>query len=226
MTTLGTKVYVSWYGRTLEGEVLDGEWMGMKQVRIPLDGHHPVALFMPQHVYDSPEKLTETPESPSKAESDVVSLTPEQYVAKVYVTDLLQRFKASHWDEAHNHLRVDSLEEFYRLWREAMTPDDFVEAKTPASSLIRKVNNNKCQDCRYWEYTITLGSLNEPEWHCRDGFTPSKDCVNMAAYNDECMRKDPKQRPVDYKEKPQPSQKPTIHKIRKPAKAVELSLFD
>lgn len=113
----GTKVYVRWYGKMLEGEVLDGEWMGMIQVRIPLDGHHPVALFMPQHVYDSPEKLTETPESPSKAESDVVILTPEQYIAKVYVTDLVQRFKESHWDEAHNHLRTEYLDEFYQLWR-------------------------------------------------------------------------------------------------------------
>lgn len=110
-------VYVRWYGKILEGEVADGDgFMGMTPVRIPLDGHHPVALFMPQHVYDSPEKLTETPESPSKAESDVVSLTPEQYIAKVYVTDLVQRFKKSHWDEAHNHLRVDSLEEFYQIW--------------------------------------------------------------------------------------------------------------
>lgn len=114
----GTKVYVRWYGNVLEGEVADGDgFMGMTPVRIPLDDHHPVALFFPQHVYDSPEKLTETPESPSKAESDVVSLTPEQYIAKVYVTDLVQRFKKSHWDEAHNHLRTEYLEEFYQLWR-------------------------------------------------------------------------------------------------------------
>lgn len=129
------KAFVRWYGKVLEGEVLEGEWMGMKQVRIPLDSHCPVALFMPQHVYDSPEKLTGTPESPSKAESDIVSLTPEQYVAKVYVTDLVQRFKDSHWDEAHNHIRVDSLDEFYQIWRKAMTPSGFID-DMPASAIV------------------------------------------------------------------------------------------
>ena len=52
-------VYVRWYGNILQGELLDGECMGMKQVRIPLDGHHAIALFMPGHVYDSPEQVTE-----------------------------------------------------------------------------------------------------------------------------------------------------------------------
>lgn len=127
----GTKVYVSWYGNVLEGEVVDGEgFMGMTPVRIPLDGHHPVALFFPQHVYSSPEKLTEISEdrskvdesltkvdnNRSKVDSGVVPLTPEEYIAEVYVTDLVKRFKESHWDEAHNHIRVDSLDEFYQLW--------------------------------------------------------------------------------------------------------------
>lgn len=131
MTAPGTKVYVRWYGNVLEGEVADGEgFMGMTPVRIPLDGHHPVALFFPQHVYSSPEKLTEISEdrskvdesltkvdnNRSKVDSGVVPLTPEEYIAEVYVTNLVKRFKESHWDEAHNHIRVDSLDEFYQLW--------------------------------------------------------------------------------------------------------------
>ena len=128
-------VFVRWYGKVLEGDMLDGEWMGMKQVRIPLDGHYPVALFTPQHVYDSPEKLTEASEKQSKVSLNDDYLTPEQYVAQVYVTDLVQRFKESHWDEAHNHIRVDSLDEFYQIWRKAMTPSDFTD-DVPASTIV------------------------------------------------------------------------------------------
>lgn len=29
----------------------------------------------------------------------------------------LQQFKEEHWDQEHNHLRIDALEDFYRLWR-------------------------------------------------------------------------------------------------------------
>ena len=52
-------VYVRWYGKVLEGELIEGESMGMKQVRIPLDGHHPIALFTPDHVYDTPDHVAE-----------------------------------------------------------------------------------------------------------------------------------------------------------------------
>lgn len=115
----GTKVYVRWYGRTLEGEVAGSDgFMGMTPVRIPLDGHRPVALFMPQHVYDglcdSPEKLTEISVDRSKVAESLTEIFEKQ--SKVD-TDVLECFKESHWDEAHNHLRKDSLEEFYQLWR-------------------------------------------------------------------------------------------------------------
>lgn len=46
----------------------------------------------------------------------------------------------------------------------------------------------RCYNCRYWVFTETLRSQDKPEWHCRDGFSPSKDCKDMAAYNDECTK--------------------------------------
>lgn len=132
-------VYVRWYGNVLEGELLEGESMGMKQVRIPLDGHHPVALFTPKHVYDSADKISEKPREISRSESfdycqerinqALLEADPLDFVA-VEVPDPVMnmlRFKEEHWDHERNHLRTDSLDQFYHLWREAMTPFGYVE---------------------------------------------------------------------------------------------------
>lgn len=51
-----------------------------------------------------------------------------------------------------------------------------------------KERMKKCVRCRYFEFTETLGSKDVKVWHCRDGFTPSNDCKDMAAYNDECTK--------------------------------------
>lgn len=135
-------VYVRWYGNILEGEVADGEgFMGMTPVRIPLDGHHPVALFMPQHVYESaeqakmqsfpvnspnspriPRKTEEEPREISRTESKVDTndcLTPDDR----YDLDV---FKSYNWDDEHNHLRTDKIDEFYQMWREMLRPFGFV----------------------------------------------------------------------------------------------------
>lgn len=46
----------------------------------------------------------------------------------------------------------------------------------------------KCRECKSWEFTKTLRSPDVPEWHCRYGFSPSKSCQDMAAYNREHAR--------------------------------------
>lgn len=192
-------VYVRWYGKILEGEVAEGEgFMGMTPVRIPLDGHHPVALFMPQHVYESaelakmqnsPVNSPNSPRIPRKTEEkprEISRMSVEEYIAEVYVTDMVQRFKASHWDEAHNHIRVDSLDEFYRLWLQTHGG----KAEAPAIT------------CRY--PSITQGYSETTHGY------PSAD------------------RPCPAQPVPQngtPSDTKRLHK-KKPAKAVELSLFD
>lgn len=48
--------------------------------------------------------------------------------------------------------------------------------------------SRQCQRCKHWELSKTLGSPDVPEWHCRQGFTPSEDCQDMAEYNDRCKR--------------------------------------
>ena len=44
----------------------------------------------------------------------------------------------------------------------------------------------QCKACKHWVFTETIGSKDKPVWHCRHGFTPSKDCREMADYNDKC----------------------------------------
>ena len=123
-------VYVRWYGNVVQGELLDGETMGMKHVRIPLESHHPVALFTPQHIYDSPEQVTEK-SSINVAKSVEISQNPPKIATEQpkIATDLtnthpdlqrLQQFKTEHWDQERNHLRIDALDEFYQLYRDYM----------------------------------------------------------------------------------------------------------
>lgn len=133
------QVYVRWYGNILQGELLDGEYLGMKQVRIPLDGHHPVALFMPWSVYESAELAANN--SPWKSPNIPRSFPelPENFQKSAEISKLdplvsddretIEAFKRDNWDHEHNHLRIDKLDEFYWLWREAMRPFGFVEAE-------------------------------------------------------------------------------------------------
>ena len=127
-------VYVKWYGKVLEGELLDGEYLGMKQVRVPLDGHHPIALFMPWSVYDSPEKVAaDSPlNSPNTPRSFPELPAKEQIPAMSDVLpaddrEMIEAFKRDNWDQERNHLRIDKLDEFYQLWRMAMRPFGFVD---------------------------------------------------------------------------------------------------
>ena len=132
-------VYVRWYGKVLEGELLEGESMGMKQVRIPLDGHHPVALFTPEHVYDSVDKISvsapkisEKPREISRSEifdycqerinQALLEAEPLDFVAVEVPEPAMNmlRFKKEHWDHQRNHLRADSLDQFYQLWCDYM----------------------------------------------------------------------------------------------------------
>ena len=133
------QVYVRWYGNVVQGELLDEEYLGMKQVRIPLDGHHPVALFMPWSVYESAELAANN--SPGKSPNIPRSFPelPENFQKSAGISKLdplvsddretIEAFKRDNWDQEHNHLRIDKLDEFYWLWREAMRPFGFVEAE-------------------------------------------------------------------------------------------------
>lgn len=129
-------VYVRWYGNVVQGELLDGESMGMKQVRIPLDGHHPIALFFPEHVYNSQaEAMTGHEEfDPAEAKNKKFEVKVDQISRNspiISPNDPIKEFKLDNWDHEHNHLRTDKLDEFYQLWRKVMVPPGYVEAEAP-----------------------------------------------------------------------------------------------
>lgn len=129
-------VYVRWYGRVLEGELIEGESMGMKQVMIPLDGHHPIALFTSGHVYQ-----TEAEAFAGHKEFDPADVKNKKFEVKVDQisgnppiishNDPIKAFKHDNWDHERNHLCTDKLDEFYQLLRKLMVPPGYVEAEAP-----------------------------------------------------------------------------------------------
>ncbi len=151
----GTKVYVCWYGRILEGEVADGGMMGMVPVRIPLDGHHPVALFFPQHVYGSPEEISAGEHHKKLVDTNLAGPRPvslpdaaETLPEATTGTDPVRQFKEAHWDAEHNHLRTDCLDEFYQLWLEAhdMRPPEEVRSYMPVTRQLQTPKPEKPAD--------------------------------------------------------------------------------
>ena len=120
-------VYVRWYGKVLEGELLEGTYLGMCQVRIPLDGCKPVALFSSGHVYKTAGQLQEVPKvvclpvlGQKKHDDDIFPAVDRKQV---------ETFKRKNWDQERGYLRTDKLNEFYQLWRTLMVPTGHVEAK-------------------------------------------------------------------------------------------------
>lgn len=124
MTTVnipvGTTVYVRWYGKLLQGTVVnDNDLMGMVAVRIPLMGTHPVALYTPSHVYTSADEAQQAPPRyASVSDSPVCCRTTATNPSKAW--QAIQNFKQEHWDTSHNRLRIEALAEFYQLWRTAV----------------------------------------------------------------------------------------------------------
>lgn len=114
-------VYVYWRDKLLEGEKLDGLYMGMCQVRIPVQGFRVIALFTPSHVYATPAEASAHTKAPAPAAPVPVPASPSA----------LSSFKAAHWDHGHNHLQVSALDEFYALWRQHYSPSVVQSAAVP-----------------------------------------------------------------------------------------------
>lgn len=133
MRTEGQTVFVPWYGKMLQGNVVrENDMMGMTAVRIPLQGQHPIALFTPGHVYDTEEAAGISESVPKYSEN----------VPKVSETSMCDAFKESHWDNERNHLRTDSLDEFYFLWKMEHTPFGYTES--PAKEPVSVVGTKQC----------------------------------------------------------------------------------
>ena len=143
-------VFVCWYGSIIQGEVVENQEKGILSgkvaVRIQVQGMKATALFSPEHVYASAEeikgnspkisancsKIAENPRKISRNKNfeqcqerineALMKADPLDFI-KVEVPESAMsvlRFKQEHWDHEHNHLRIDVLDEFYRLWRDNM----------------------------------------------------------------------------------------------------------
>ena len=130
----GTTVYFCWYDfqhkkeHTLTGEVVDNsdyqdtQWADFVYVRF-----QPSCVSAPIHHHFLPERLsTDQSNVPHDdcylmLQSSVPSAEVEpQQKAKDNPWLLMTEYKNQHWDTEHNHLHVDALDEFYRLWRIAI----------------------------------------------------------------------------------------------------------
>lgn len=120
MNNPGTTVYVHWYGKLLQGTVINGhDLMGMVAVRIPLQGGHPVALFTPGHVYESETAANgiQAGEPHKKMAEDRTATSCKDSKPSSEAWLAIQQFKADHWDHVHNRLQLPYWKEFELLWR-------------------------------------------------------------------------------------------------------------
>lgn len=157
--TIGSTVYVRWYGKVLQGNVVnENDMMGMTAVRIPLQGQNPIALFTPGHVYDTADEAENSKSVPKIAQSvpkmeDNVPRYAES-VPKVSETSQCEAFKKAHWDTGRNCLRTDSLDEFYSLWKMEHTPHGHIKA--PAREPVPAVGTKQCTKAAAKKQTETI----------------------------------------------------------------------
>ena len=159
MRTEGQTVYVLWYGKVLQGNVVrENDMMGMTAVRIPLQGQHPIALFTPGHVYDTADDAENSKSVPKIAKSvpEIEESVPKyaESVSKVAETSQCEAFKKAHWDNVRNCLRTDSLDEFYSLWKMEHTPHGHIEA--PAREPVPEVGTKQCTKAAAKKHTETI----------------------------------------------------------------------
>lgn len=159
MRTEGQTVFVPWYGKVLQGNVVrENDMMGMTAVRIPLQGQHPIALFTPGHVYDTADDAENSKSVPKIAKSvpEIEENVPKyaESVPKVAETSQCEAFRKAHWDNERNCLRTDSLDEFYSLWKMEHTPHGHIEA--PAKEPVPAVGTKPCTKAAAKKQTETI----------------------------------------------------------------------
>lgn len=159
MRTEGQTVFVPWYGKVLQGNVVrENDMMGMTAVRIPLQGQYPIALFTPGHVYDTADDAENSKSVPKIAKSvpEIEENVPKyaESVPKVAETSQCEAFRKAHWDTERNHLRTDSLDEFYSLWKMEHTPQGHIEA--PTKEPVPEVGTKPCAKAVAKKQTETI----------------------------------------------------------------------
>lgn len=115
---VGSSVFVRWYGKTLQGEVVPDDhrvplFASMLHVRIPVQGTPVVAVFSPAHVSTTENPLQ--PVIPAPLPPAPPTLPAKETPADT--SQAIRQYLEEHWDHELGHLRIDAIEEFYRLWR-------------------------------------------------------------------------------------------------------------
>ena len=132
---IGDTVYVWWYGKPVQGMIVENKEItpllaSMMVVRIPIQGVHASALFMPQHVFETEEQILfkHKDQRPAEDKNNQFELKLTDYSSKespiTAAKDAYARlidFKNAHWDNEHNHIEVSALNDFYDLWVDYMT---------------------------------------------------------------------------------------------------------
>lgn len=121
----GKVVYLCWYDfqrereYVLTGEVTDNAlyggtmWEDWVNVKFTVPG-----MSAPICHHFRPERLSEQPDNVPHDEAFIACGKLKANYQQVKNNPWLEmtEFKQAHWDEAHNRLQVDALEEFYQLW--------------------------------------------------------------------------------------------------------------
>ena len=135
---INSTVYVAWYGNVLQGRVVtnptpqDALLGSMVAVQTTIQGTKVVTLFTPGHVYDSLDAVPVTcrsvcsnvidapiPQTSPPVERPVDS-PKDDNATLIAHRQHYKEFKAAHWDNEHNRLQIDALEEFYAIFREGV----------------------------------------------------------------------------------------------------------
>lgn len=140
--TIGTTVYLAWYDfrqqteHICKGEVIDNElyngtkWEHHLHVRF-----QPPGLSAPICHHFTADRLSEDDTNVPHDDCYLVcgkktrAFEHDHTVRRGSATSTVppsdawqqvQRFKLDHWDYDHSHLQIEHLDEFYRLWRDAI----------------------------------------------------------------------------------------------------------
>ncbi len=120
--TIGDTVFVRWYGKIVEGMIVvnnevDKNLASMVVVRMPVQGVRAEALFMPNHVYPTPE-LAAAKEHIKAVPANMPTVVPTVEASTSIAWQRLEEFKKANWDHERNHIKLCALREFYDLWKE------------------------------------------------------------------------------------------------------------
>lgn len=198
---IGDTVFVWWYGKPVQGMIVENKEItpmlaSMVVVRIPIQGVHASALFMPKNVFETEEQILfkhkiQRAEASKQFEvkiSDNESEGSPIQVAKDAYARLIE-FKNAHWDNEHNHIEVSALNDFYDLWVEYMTE--------------------------------RLNAMQSKEYKNKMAIQAPSTPAEAANYHPEANAYDGGPKPEAYRQTTPPASKP-----RKPAKKVTVTQLD